>query len=607
MDATGRFSLALSYYGRLCRKVLADRILLLTFLVAAALHAGGHALTALVAGLLGRALVTETPAISSTFRFLSNPATLAFVGVVATSLKAVGSTIGATAQSRLAQKVASQVRHSVADRLLDGGTVLATGHLSARLAVRVREVENAVHEGLLGGIRALLALAPLAVALSLLSSKLALSAFAVVAPFACGVALARRAWRRSNESALALAEGLEQEMGELVDHMDVWRTYGASAKVLGSLDSLGARAAEVTGKAEGARAAISSANEVLAAIALLISIWAAHRFAVPLGDGTLIAFAVVFFMAYRPLRDLGDARSALERGTEALSVLESLAESSTERLAEAPSRWGRAMLVVEGVGVRRAEPRALHAEPAVTSFVARPGDVIAIVGPNGAGKTTLLRALLGLESSALGKVRYGTDELTRRGVGPSERPFAWLAQDAPILSGSLEDNVMLGRARHEDVTSALELVGASQIARQWRDERLGATGRPVSGGERKWIALARAIATDLPVLLLDEPTAGLDAESRARVLVALEKLRQARTIIVVTHDAELMRKADRVVQIGSELRQKSRVVFEHQANIGDVVAKHGHALDADAEGESRVTLGIDSGVLENDGVDHSAT
>jgi ABC-type multidrug transport system fused ATPase/permease subunit len=560
----------------------------------------GHGLTAVVAGLLGRALVTDTRLISSTFRFLSSPATLAFVGVLATSMKGVGATLGATAQSRLAQKVATEVRHRVAGRLLDGGTALAAGHLSARLAVRVREVEAGVQEGLLGGLRALLALAPLALALVALSSKLALGAVVVLAPFAVGVAFARRAWRRSNANALELAEGLEQELGELVDHMDVWRTYGAGEKVRRSLDALGEEAARVAGKAEGARAALSSANEVLAAIALLVCIWVARSFAVPLGDGTLIAFAVVFFMAYRPLRDLGDARSALERGTEALSVLESLAESKArlDVAPTAPRSWNQRPLVVEGLGVKRS---------VLTSFTARVGETVAIVGPTGAGKTTLLRALLGLETSAVGSVRYGAEDLTHRGVGPFERPFAWVAQDAPIIAGSLEDNVTLGRADPEAVFDALELVGAVKMAREWRNVRLGATGRPVSGGERKWIALARAIATGLPVLLLDEPTAGLDDASRVRVLEALAKLRKDRTIILVSHDAEVIGAADRVVTVGSELCEEPRVVFEHESDVGNVVAEHRNPLDSDAEGEARVALGIDAGVLEDDGVDHSAT
>src|SRR6185436_9832555 len=119
-----------------------------------------------------------------------------------------------------------------------------------------------------------------------------------------------------------------------------------------------------------------------------------------------------------------------------------------------------------------------------------------------------------------------------RGVGPTQRPFAWLAQDAPIIAGSLEENVRLGLADSRSVSDALEMVGAVKMARDWQDVRLGATGRPVSGGERKWIALARAIATGLPVLLLDEPTAGLDRDAERSVLAALRAMRGERTVIL---------------------------------------------------------------------------
>jgi ABC-type multidrug transport system fused ATPase/permease subunit len=556
MDATGRFSLVLSSYDRLLRKVLTDRFLFLAFLLAASLHAIGHGITAVIAGLLGRALVADTRLISSTFRFLSNPATLAFVGVGATVLKGAGATLGATAQSRLAQKVSDAVRQRMATRLLEGGAAVAPGHLSARLTVLVREVEHGVEAGVLGGVRAILALVPLMLALVTLSSGLALFALAVLVPFGCGVAFARHAWRRSNAVWLGVAEGLEREMGELVSQMDVWRTYGAGERIHRSLELLGDEAARASARAESGRAALSSANEVLAAIALLVCIVVAHRFAVPLGDGTLIAFAVVFFMAYRPLRDLGDARSALERGAHALSALELLPNAAASTpTPKAVHAWPRASLVVRGVGVdRRAtgDASASRGPAPATSFVARPGETVAIVGATGSGKTTLLRALLGLESATFGSVRYGSLELSARGVGPAQRPFAWVPQDSPILAGSLDDNVTMGRPDRARVSAALELVGASALARDWQGERLGATGRPVSGGERKWIAMARAIATGLPVLLLDEPTAGLDVAARAGVLRALDTLRRDHTMVVVSHDEEVIRAADRVVRVGSE-------------------------------------------------------
>ena len=216
-----QFARSSLFYGGLGRKVLADRFLFVSFGCAAMLQAVGHATTALAAGFLGGSLSVDPHLISPTFRWVSNSATLAIVGVAATLIKGAGATVGATLQSRLAQNVASEARARVASQLLSGGSPLPTGQLSARLTVSVRELEVGVQEGFLGGIRAALTLVPLAVALYALSSVLALGALLVLAPFALATALARRAWRRSHARALSLAEGLDQEVDELVVHIDV--------------------------------------------------------------------------------------------------------------------------------------------------------------------------------------------------------------------------------------------------------------------------------------------------------------------------------------------------------------------------------------------------
>src|SRR6266542_1365393 len=232
----------LCFYGGLCRKVLADRLLFSGFIVAALLHALGHATTAVVAGLLGSGLVSAPWLTSSTFKFISSPVTLAFVGLVATAVKGAGATLAATLQSRLAQNMAGAVRRRLAGKLFMGRAALRPALLSARLTVRVREIEAGVADGFLGGLRAALTLAPLAASLYIVNSSLAWGALIVVAPFAIGISFARRAWKRSHTKALALAEGLHQEVDELVVHMDVWRTYGAGERVGRALDVLAEQA-----------------------------------------------------------------------------------------------------------------------------------------------------------------------------------------------------------------------------------------------------------------------------------------------------------------------------------------------------------------------------
>jgi ABC-type multidrug transport system fused ATPase/permease subunit len=571
------------FYGGLCRKVLLRRALFSGFVVAAALHGIGHCLMAMAASSLGTAFVANSLPSRPIFGVSLDPASLALVGVLATAIKGAGATVGATLQSRLSQNVASWIRKDLAARLLAAGSRLPAGQLAARLSVGLREVERGVEEGMLGGIKAVMALLPLGIALGLVSSPLAWGAALLLVPFGLLLSLARTAWKRSYVRALAAAEGVHQEVDELVAHIDVWRTYGAAEPVDRSLEELGAQAAAASGRAEGARAALSSANEVLAALTLLACVFGARWLAMPLADGTIVAFAVPFFMAYRPLRDLGDARTAMERGAAALASLEATARTvdgtprgsgvATPRargvdeqsaiaprtIVQSPRRWQSALLEVDDVGVVRsaAEVGEIGREPtageggARTSFVVRPGEIVAIVGPTGSGKTTLLRALLGLEPGATGSIRYGGAELARAGVGPSMRPFAWAPQEAPVLAGSLHDNVLLVGRDDRAVAAVLRSIGAERLLIECHGATLGASGRPVSGGERKWIAIARAIASELPVLLLDEPMAGLDAAAQNAVLATLHDLRRTHAIVVVTHQRDAARWADRVVPIGT--------------------------------------------------------
>ncbi|MET0594630.1 MAG: ATP-binding cassette domain-containing protein [Polyangiaceae bacterium] len=422
------------------------------------------------------------------------------------------------------------------------------------MAIGLAEIEKGVADGFLGAVRACLALLPLGVALALQSSRLAWGAVLLLVPFGLLLSVARRAWKRSYVRAVSAAEGIHRELDELVAHIDVWRAYGAGEFVRHSLDELAEQSAVSSSRAEGARAALSSANEVLAALTLLACISLAHWLSLPIGEGKLIAFAVPFFLAYRPLRDLGDARTALERGGAALEALEATvrparAMPGTNDVAPGTTtkRWGREVLEVREVGVVREEDGASPR----TSFVLRPGEIVAIVGPTGSGKTTLLRALLGLEPSAVGSVRYGGVELAGAAVGPGGRPFAWAPQEAALLAGTLEANVLMATAGRKGVHSVLASIGAERLAAACGDSLLGASGRAVSGGERKWIALARALASDQPVLLLDEPTAGLDGDAQEKVIAALRRATESRSIVVVTHRRDVTRFADRVVTIGT--------------------------------------------------------
>jgi ABC-type transport system involved in cytochrome bd biosynthesis fused ATPase/permease subunit len=263
-----------------------------------------------------------------------------------------------------------------------------------------------------------------------------------------------------------------------------------------------------------------------------------------------LLFAIAFFLAYRPLREIAEARLAIARAQGAFDDLRRVIDlGSEQRASDFPLQdarsWRpgvlelRSLRLVRGVGTSGDASLTLRIEP---------GTIAVVVGPTGVGKTTLLRTLLGLERVEGGDIFFDGEPLGETPAGPQSRPFAWVPQDAPLVADTLAANVALG-AQEADGSAALEAMGAAHLVASLGSERLGAGGRGVSGGERQWIALARAIATRQPVLLLDEPTSGLDQASQQRVLRAIARLRGKRTVIVVTHRPEPLEIADLVVRL----------------------------------------------------------
>jgi ABC-type multidrug transport system fused ATPase/permease subunit len=531
------------------RELLGDKRILGSLAVGIAGFALAQAAMALAAGSLGRALVNGAGNSASEGPLRLPLLGLCYVGLGAAVVKSATSILLAFAESRASSRVGSALRSEITRNLLAEGLHDAAPRVLATIAVRIREIEHATSAGVLRWVHAVAQLVPLAVALILVSPTLAFGSTVVLAPFAYVLSRLRRRWRRASEQAQALVEELHAGTDELVKNLDLWRSYGKAEHVVHWMDGAAYRAAANAARVDATRAALSGGNEVLGTLALLGAIVLASRAGFSLADGRLLGFAAVFFMAYRPLRDWGDAKAFCARGvlaTRALVQLRGTLNAHAVQREPAPARiWPRAALCVRDFGSAASGPR--------TTFTLSPGEMVCIVGPTGSGKSTLLRALLGLVPSA-GRAEYAGAELPARGVGPSARPFAWVPQDAPLVTGSLEENVTLFESDGVRARDALACVGASGLLESTRSQRIGPGGRPLSGGESRQVAIARALCTGAPILLLDEPTEGLDDAAQRSVIETLRRVRAERALIVVTHRPELAAIADRVIAIGSGAR-----------------------------------------------------
>ncbi|HVM58412.1 MAG TPA: thiol reductant ABC exporter subunit CydD [Gaiellaceae bacterium] len=184
----------------------------------------------------------------------------------------------------------------------------------------------------------------------------------------------------------------------------------------------------------------------------------------------------------------------------------------------------------------------------------RDGETVALVGESGGGKSTIAALLLRLCEPALGRVTVDGVDLAGCDAASWRAQVAWAPQDPTLFRGTVADNVRLGDpdAPDERVREAARLAGADAFVGALPlgyDTAVGEGGRRLSAGERQRLGLARAFLRDAPLLVLDEPTANLDPASAELVADAVERLRGTRTILVISHRAELAVRADRVVEL----------------------------------------------------------
>jgi ABC-type multidrug transport system fused ATPase/permease subunit len=180
-----------------------------------------------------------------------------------------------------------------------------------------------------------------------------------------------------------------------------------------------------------------------------------------------------------------------------------------------------------------------------------------LTGPSGAGKSTVAALLLLLAEPTAGRVAAGGVDLADCDPAAWRRQVAWVPQRPTLCRGTVAENIRFGNAGASDaaVREAAALAGADGFVLdlpEGYETLIGDGGRPLSAGQARRVALARAFLRDTSLVVLDEPTADLDPSSAAVVGEAVERLLAGRTVLLVTHRAELEARADRVVRLGVE-------------------------------------------------------
>jgi subfamily B ATP-binding cassette protein MsbA len=271
-----------------------------------------------------------------------------------------------------------------------------------------------------------------------------------------------------------------------------------------------------------------------------------------LGTAVFFMFLVVLQRAGSQLSRLGRIRVAIQQALGAGERVFELLETESE-VVEAPNAEVlppvRGEVTFEHVTLRyRGGEEALRD----VSFTIRPGEVVALVGPSGAGKTSLANLILRFYDPTEGTIHIDGRDLRRVTLSSLRGQVGTVPQETLLFGGTVHDNIVYGRiqATRDEVIAAAAAANADEFIAALPagyDTPVGERGVKLSGGQRQRIAIARALLRNPRILILDEATSSLDAESEALVQEALERLMEGRTTLVIAHRLSTIRHADRIL------------------------------------------------------------
>lgn len=301
-----------------------------------------------------------------------------------------------------------------------------------------------------------------------------------------------------------------------------------------------------------------------------------------MSTGDLIIFMSYLNNSFRPVREYakytGRLSKALAAGERVVNLLDEQPDIHDKPNAEVlTSARGEIRFdhVKFSYDMQDEEPLAVLKD---MDFLIKPGEKIAIVGPSGAGKSTITSLLLRLYEPKEGCVCLDGKNIQDYTIASLRSQIAIVPQDNLLFGLSVRENIALGAVNQAEKITDEEIIQAAKLANahdfitalpQGYDTILSERGGSLSGGQRQRIAIARAAMNKSAVLILDEPTVGLDQENEAHVISALENLMQNRTTLMITHDLALAAKTDRILFINNG-------TIEEQGNHQQLLAQGGN-------------------------------
>jgi ATP-binding cassette, subfamily B, bacterial len=426
-----------------------------------------------------------------------------------------------------------------------------TGDLITRVTSDIAAVQDFINSALLGMLVSAMTLIGMIGVMLYLNWRFTLIALSVAPPLFLVVYYYTRRIKSTSREVRKEEGKLLSIVQEVLTSIRVVKAFAREGFEERRFESESLANVEAGLQARSIKAKLSPVVEVIVATGTCLVLWYGARLALAgqLSAGVLIVFLLYLGKMYKPMRDLSKMTDTISKATVGYERIQEVLDIESRvrdvrGARHAPSFKGQ----IEFAGVSFGYGNGKDTLKDV-SLKIEAGQVAAIVGPSGTGKTTLVSLIPRFYDPVSGHVAIDGTDIRRYRLKSLRDQISFVLQDTLLFRATIWENIAYGKpnAAPNEIRRAAELANAREFIEalpDGYDTMVGDRGMTLSGGQRQRIAIARAIIRNTPILILDEPTAGLDAASEQAVIAALETLMKGRTSVVIAHHLATIRHAD---------------------------------------------------------------
>jgi subfamily B ATP-binding cassette protein MsbA len=480
------------------------------------------------------------------------------VAVAAVALIALMDAISSYAEKYLTTRVAQWVAHDLRRTVYQHVQRLSladhreshAGDLMMRMTTDINAIQDFITSALVGAVVNVLTIAGILGVMVYVNWRFTLLALSVV-PVLFFVVYSYTRRIKAASRAVRKREGeLLSGVSEVLSSIHVVQAYAREDYEDRRFASESRSNVEAGLQARTEKAKLSPMVNMIVAVGTCLVLAYGGRLALAgeISAGVLVVFLLYLNKLYKPIRDLSKLTDTVAKASVGYERIQEVLEleSRVRDLPDArPAPTFSGAIEFDRVSFGYADTKVLTE----VSLRIEPGQVAAIVGPSGTGKSTIVSLITRFYDPLSGAIRIDGTDIREYSLKSLRDQISFVLQDTLLFRATIWENIAYGRPDADimDTVRAATLANAHEFITelpQGYATMVGDRGLTLSGGQRQRIAIARAIVRDTPILILDEPTAGLDAASEHAVVDALDRLMKGRTTVVIAHHLGTIRHAD---------------------------------------------------------------